>query len=959
MVTKYAKDWQRVSGLSCICFTLVLLLTSGLCAQETQQLTQSEFNSALEIALSQNDEEELDNLIRTNRLFVKPFTNSLITEVIQLELQGDTSAAIRSELYAGKCASLFEAIHGERNLTIAVEYLQTWTSEQKQSKLKADDLYSMGTRYRLQREPDSALMYYNRALELYRGIGDERGEGEVLGGIGAVYFNPEDYEKALDYYQEALRKRTGVDDRQLAGATLNGLGSVYLSFIGDFTQAINYYSRAEALREEIGDLAGLNTTRLYKATAYMNLAEELTRSARYPEALEHLEKALELNRKISANTRIGETLNKTGYIYYKTGDYSRAAEILTEAVRIMKEENDEKGLAGVYNHFGLVLQAAGRAERALGYFSESLKIYEGLEDIADMLPVMNNMGTLFFDMGDHEGAEELYLKGLKLSRETGDRELEVAFLLNLANNFTSTGRLDEAMLNYQSAKAVAEKEQNPDLLWRITVSMAENHERRGDLENAIALNDSALLIIETIRNTLQDKDLKASFLSRERYVFEDIINMLAALHETDPAGGYDKLAFRYAENCKSRVLLDLLGESRSSAGKEVLSAEDDQIVTPVPAISLNEVQTMLPGNNCVVLEYSVGDSTSCLWVITKSGVGTFRLPGRRQLQEQIETIRFAISNPSQVETLFFSPTATELYRELISPAEPFLTSKSNLVIIPDDILNYLPFEVLLTNGETDSSLNSYSDLPFLIRKYPINYVQSATILKTLLSSRTEQPKRRNSAILIAFGDPDYGNINDLTGSGPAKYHRLEYSGREVEAIASFFRKGSALLYTREEATEENIKLNDRLGDADYLHFATHGIVDETNPDLSALMLAQGNGSAEDGLLEAKEIFNLEINAGLVVLSACQTGLGKLVRGEGMVGLTRAFMYAGTPSVLVSLWSVSDNSTAILMGEFYKNLMHSKQNKTEALRKAQISLIGDPHFAHPFYWAPFVLIGDWR
>ena len=145
----------------------------------------------------------------------------------------------------------------------------------------------------------------------------------------------------------------------------------------------------------------------------------------------------------------------------------------------------------------------------------------------------------------------------------------------------------------------------------------------------------------------------------------------------------------------------------------------------------------------------------------------------------------------------------------------------------------------------------------------------------------------------------------------------------------------------------------------YVHFATHGFIDETKPDLSSLVLTKDNNSCEDGMLQATEIYNLKLNADLVVLSACQSGLGKLVRGEGMVGLTRAFMYAGTPAVLVSLWSVSDVSTATLMGDFYRNLVKQKLSKTDALRKAQLTMLGNEKFAHPFYWAPFVIIGDWR
>ncbi|MBW6500592.1 MAG: tetratricopeptide repeat protein, partial [Bacteroidales bacterium] len=417
----------------------------------------------------------------------------------------------------------------------------------------------------------------------------------------------EDFEKALDYYQEALRKRTGVDDRQLTGSTYNGIGSVYLSYKKDYAQAIQYYDRAEVLREEIGDLAGLRATRLYKATAYMNSADNLSNSARYPEALVHLEKALDLNKKINANVRVGETLNQIGLIYSRMGDFSTAVEKLSEAAEIMKDEENETGLAGVYNHFGIVLQAAGRIERALEYYRMAFEIYEVQNDPEGLLPVISNMGTLFFDMKDFSRAEEFHLRGLKISREIGSGGSEVNYLLNLANDYTALERLDEAMLNYRSANEIVSRLNNPDLLWRIAVSMAENYEQRGDLENAVALNDSALNIIEGIRNSLQDKELKAYYIASYRSVFEDIINLLGILHGTDAEKGYDYLAFNYAENCKSRVLLDLLAESLS-AGKSNVEISGPDASRPAIPVSATEVQSLLPDENSVILEYSVGDT---------------------------------------------------------------------------------------------------------------------------------------------------------------------------------------------------------------------------------------------------------------------------------------------------------------------------------------------------------------
>ena len=785
-------------------------------------------------------------------------------------------------------------------------------------------------------------------------IGDERGESEVLGHIAVLYFDQADFQTAMTWYHEALIKREKVDDKQLTGNTLNSIGSVYLRFLNDYPQAIFWYEKAGKLREEIGDAQGLRTTLAYKANAYLRQADQLKNTGKYAEALASLDKSGEIQLQLNSRGSYAEVLSNMGFVYSRIGDYAAGVEKLSEAVKIMKEENDIEGLAGVYNNLGVVLQDAGREEKALEYFNNALGIYEEKGDLAQVLPMLNNIGTVYFNLRDFNKAEEYHKRGLRISRDLDEKNMEVDFLLNLANDQTLLGKLDEAKANYVAGYEIAKSLNNPELIWKITAGMAENYELRGEFEKAIELNDTALAILEGMRATLGREEFKANFMAKERYAFEDIVNMLRILHEKDVTKGNDVLAFRYAERSKSRSLLDLLSESDS------VSDSVNAGIAAAQPVTLGEAQALCGDKNTVLLEYMVGDSSSCLWVITGTDHQLFKIPPLKELQEQVETIRFALQDPEQTESDFLTTAGYKLYQELIQPAEPFLTKKSNLVIIPDGILNYLPFEVLLTEPAGNNQEVSYADLPYLVKKYPISYGQSASVLKNLLSAHYEdQAVKPGNRRLIAFGDPDYGDTDGADYSAGKKYRRLEYSGKEVEKIASYFREGFSETYLRDEATEANVKRNGHLNEYNYIHFAAHGYVDEDRPDLSSLVLARGDDSEDDGLLQAAEIYNLDLNADLVVLSACQTGLGKLVRGEGIVGLTRAFMCAGTPSVLVSLWSVSDISTADLMGEFYENLIKHKQSKTNSLRKAQLALLSDDKYAHPFYWASFVLMGNWR
>lgn len=942
---------KKTIGAGFIVLSLLFYSLPLVASPQTRQLSQGEFSKQLIEAYSQNFDETAVSLIRNNRFLVKPFVDGLIRECISEELKGNSMGSEQLKSILDRCAGSFETVFEEKSLSIAVNYLTNWTKEQKEKKLVADSIYALGTKYRLAKEYEKAIEELNKALLVYSGIADERGEGEVLGGLGAIYFES-DYEKCLRYYNEALAKREKVDDKLLTGNTLNSFGSLNVKFTKDYAEAIKWYDRAEYLRNEIGDLAGIRNTYSNKAGALKLYAEELNDAANYSEALNQAEKAFGIFNNLNNKSEEGEVLSLMGFIYSNLGNSKEAITKLNEALTIKQEINDSVGIAGVYNHTGVVFQQVGRIEKALEYYNNSLAIYDKYNSQAKKLPVLSNLGTLYFDMKDYSTAEAYHKKGLQLSRELKEEEYQVHFLLNMANTQIYLGKLEESLSSYETALQIARSSSRPDLTWRILAGLAENYEQRGEFEKALEINHSMLNLVDSIRGALKSEEFKSSYLAKERYVFEDIVNLLRDLDNKYPGKGYDIQAYSYAEQSKSRALLDLLtGSSESNKSNKEVNSHDPVI--------LKDVQEMFPDKNTVLLEYMAGDSSSCLWVITKTKHHIFKIPANKRLKEEVETIRFALLDPKQGASEFFNNAASSLYEELIKPAEPYLTKNSRLIIIPDGILNYLPFEVLLTEKNGGTPNDSYSNLPFLVRKYPVSYGQSASVLKDLLSMQEGvmeiKPANRK---LIAFGDPVYESPGSVTFAGK-KLPRLEYSGKEVEKIASLFKAGNSQICLREEATEENVRKEGNLASFNYLHFASHGYIDENKPELSSLVLTKSENSAEDGLLQSNEIFSLKLKTDLVVLSACQTGLGKLVRGEGIIGLTRAFMYAGTPSVLVSLWSVSDNSTATLMEEFYRNLIKSRLEKTDALRKAQLTLMSVEESAHPFYWAPFVLIGAWR
>jgi CHAT domain-containing protein len=320
----------------------------------------------------------------------------------------------------------------------------------------------------------------------------------------------------------------------------------------------------------------------------------------------------------------------------------------------------------------------------------------------------------------------------------------------------------------------------------------------------------------------------------------------------------------------------------------------------------------------------------------------------------------------------------DLYQKLLGSVAHSFEKKSRLIIVPDGALYYLPFETLITQEVLKNEEANY-----LIKDFEISTGPSSSVLCHLKEKRHRTGKRNET--LIAFGDPYFGDggedalargeahadsaAMDPESSGKAmtvrglyeqrgfQFKRLPFSGSEVMEIGKLFSSGDKTLYIGEKAKEEVVKQTS-LQSYTYVHFATHGIIDQKAPARSGIVLTLGEDSDEDGFLQVNEIFNLDLDADLVVLSACNTGLGKLRRGEGIVGLTRAFMYAGTPSVLVSLWNINDRSTADFMKIFYEQLMKGN-SKARALQLAKLAMLGAARrsYQHPFYWAPFVLVGD--
>jgi CHAT domain-containing protein len=481
--------------------------------------------------------------------------------------------------------------------------------------------------------------------------------------------------------------------------------------------------------------------------------------------------------------------------------------------------------------------------------------------------------------------------------------------------------------------------------------------------------------------------------------------LLMKVHQLEPTTGRDVEAFNLAERWRARSLAEMIYESRDDLRKEL--PEDLQRREEVLSASVTKIQRDLfrPGLSAAreqelkrrltkverdfdllrvelrnagsryavgryaetldatairqhlldadtaLIEYALGADQSHAWVLTRAGVRSISLARRADVEARVSAYRkllaervTALSVNSALARL--DAESRNLHRLLIAPIEAALAGKKRLIIVPDGVLAYLPFETL--QGATR-----------LLERFSISYAPSASTLAAIRQRGLRKaPPTRN---LLAFADPIVASASTVAQAWERERAMaltpLPNTRTEVSAIRSLFNAASTQVHLGADAQEQSLK-SEQLESFRYLHFAAHGYFDEEEPARSGIVLSQAGDSSSDGLLQAPEIMRLRLNADLVTLSACQSGLGRVLAGEGVLGLTRAFLYAGAQSVVVSLWNVNDVATAELMKHLYTNL-RAGQPRDQALRQAKLTLMKTPNspWKHPYFWAPFIFIGD--
>jgi CHAT domain-containing protein/tetratricopeptide (TPR) repeat protein len=814
-----------------------------------------------------------------------------------------------------KCLPVFEADPDEEN--------------------KKYNFVIVGITYRGAGNYSEAIKYFEKALGMARSIGDSVVEGNTLGQLGSVYLRQDDYSKALSSYQRAFEIARELKRYSEASRHLGNLGEVHF-LLGDLTAATQHYRQALEMAKEAGD-------EVNQASLLMEIGRLLVAQDDLSQAVASYEQGLAVAVRQANPALLSTGLNALGAVYLKTKNYPKAMESLDQALILAREMSSPELEATSLNNLGDLLEHQGELRPAIESFEQALRIAVPTNNLRNVWKAQAGLAAAYEKLNQLDKAREHYLNAIEVMENVRAR---------LGGEEEKAGFFQDKVAVYKRQIAL------------LLDLHAKDAKRRYDVEafhySELARARALLDLLAEARVDV-DQTVSLDLLKRRQEVQQRISQLTAQLLKER------SLETSKQDQAKIGELEKGLGQADAELGNWLreLRRRNPRYATlkyPEP-VTLADAQRMLD-EKTILLSYSLTEPQSFLFAISRNDFQVKRLPSEAKLAASVQKLLAAITDKNNPAPAEYRRQAARLSQQLLQPVSQMLAGKKALVIVADGALHRLPFEALFRPGVP--AQGDLRRLPYLIRQFAISYAPSASVLAELRNESHETAPKG----FIAFGDPMYeqraagviaSTLRATSAGGQLNLQRLPYSHTEIDGIAQLFAKDDSELFFGEAATEENVKAPERLSHYRMVHFSTHGYLNEARPRFSGLVLSlrssssrtAANPQSEDGLLSAYEIFNLKLKADLVVLSACETGLGKEVKGEGLMSLTRAFMYAGTPSVVVSLWNVNDESAADLMIRFYRHLL-TGMNKSEALRQAQLETI--PENGFPFFWAPFVLVG---
>lgn len=828
---------------------------------------------------------------------------------------------------------------------------------------------------------NQAITNLETALKLWQQQGNTAQEVTALNWLGLVYTDLGQYPQAIAIYQQLLQllpEARNQEDRPFTEAsTLLSMAKVR-SHQGDYQQALEQLMRSLDLWQQVGYTTGEAATRNQLGLIYLQLGD-------YQRALEEYNRLFYRARDLTTSDRAA-LLNNRGQVYTNQGQLETALKDYRQALTLWQQLDKITQQAATLNNMGFVHTELEDFSLALDSYNQALSLWQKGGDRSGEASTLSNLGFVYTRLNQPQKAIELCSQSLPMRRDIGDGDGEAITQYCLAIAQRQQGNLTVARSHIEAALEIIEN-------LRTTVT-------RQDLRTTFLASKQDYY--QFYIDLLMEMDQKSpnmgynalALAASERSKARSLLDILA-LGEGEIVAGIDPEVLQQKQELQQQLAaaearrLRLLSGSHNPAQKQAIIAEINDYLdrldnlkgeirrtsprygglTQPQILTLDQIQRDILDDDTVLLEYALGSDRSYVWVVTTDSIDSYELPGIDQIQTAVEQFRDAILIPTlRIRQTIVDNTAKTL-ADMILPPE--LPQQKRLVIVADGVLQYVPF-VALPITKPGTALPE--TVPLIVDHEVITLPSASTLalLRQQTQHRTPPPKT-----LAMFADPVF-NCNDhrLEPSPTCEakdlppelersaresgvfFDRLIYTQAEAEEILALIPESETIYKSGFSARREMI-MDLELSNYKIVHFATHGLVNSTTPELSGLVLSlvDEQGKLLNGFLRLYDIFNLNLPAELVVLSACETGLGKQVRGEGLIGLTRGFLYAGTRRVVVSLWSVDDEGTAKLMGEFYQNMFTQGQSPPEALRSAQIKLWQSQKWSSPFYWAGFTLQGE--
>jgi CHAT domain-containing protein/tetratricopeptide (TPR) repeat protein len=900
-----------------------------------------------------------------------------------------------------------QALALAKRVEAAYEHARPAARDAEYQRVEAQALLNMGVVYYSRGDLSAALKVFERALALAQAGRDRHAQASVRLNMGHAYTDSGDPQRALEEFTKALALWRAVGARRGEALALTATAGLD-AFFGKKQLALELHQQARQIFLAIGDHHG-------EAVALNGVARSYEELNELPTALDNYTQALQLFQQNKSAEFEAVTEYCIGRVYRSMVNSAQALEHYRRSIALSRASGKRRIAAYAQLGIASIHTSLGQVRQGLGEYQKILALYKEIGDRRGLAHVLNNVGDIHYAAGARTRALRYYERALPLNRAAKDSNDEAATLYNIARAERACGRLEAARADIEAAIKIIEFQRlqiaSPTLRSSYFASVRQHYGfyidllmQLAQLRPAEGFAAAAFQASESARARVLLESLAESAVNIRQGVNPELLAKEHALQQLlSTKAQYQSRLLNNANTAGASATLARELRQLNADYEEVQAQIREQspryaaLTQPAP-LRLADVQKELQDDQTLLLEYALGQERSYLWAVSSTSVNSYVLPGRAQLEAATREVYDLLTAPRPIEGETTAARqarlkrADELYAEraralsqmLLGPVAAQLGER-RLLIVADGALQYLPFAALPT-PDTDNPpaagalLAPNEPVPLVVQHEIINLPSAATLAAL---RRETLPAASTNEVVAVLADPVFEAddprvqrdgrqmtqpketeagaialrmaLRDVEGLG--RSWRLPFTRQEGEEIISLIPADGGLLATSFEANLATAT-STRLGRYQVIHFATHGLVNREHPELSGILLSLVNtqGQPQEGLLQLHDIYNLTLASKLVVLSACDSGLGKDVNGEGLVGLTRGFMYAGSKSVMASLWQVEDKATAELMHHFYQALLKDGQPPAAALRTAQIAMWREQ--PAPYYWAGFVLQGEY-